>query len=151
MEIFGKVIEVLPIESGVSKNGNEWKRATVVVEIADNSQYPRSICMKNLKRADEFASLQCGTYGKFFIDVESHKLPTNGRWVTDVSCWKWEVGQQPQQMAQPMAQPQAPQGYAPQQPQQQYAQPYQQPAPQQQYAPQGGFPQQPQADGDIPF
>lgn len=39
MEIKGKVILALPEQSGVSKNGNSWKKREYVLETFDN--YPK--------------------------------------------------------------------------------------------------------------
>ena len=43
MEITGKVIFILPLRSGISKNGKEWKSQEFVIEIPGN--YPRKICI----------------------------------------------------------------------------------------------------------
>ena len=40
MEIKGKVIQALPIEGGTSKSGNQWSKASLIVEVAENPQYP---------------------------------------------------------------------------------------------------------------
>lgn len=87
MEIKGKVVYNLGIQSGVSKSGKEWKKASLVVEIP--SQYPKNVALDNMKRADEFAALEVGTEGTFQIEVESREY--NGRWYTSVSCWNWAV------------------------------------------------------------
>lgn len=115
MEIKGRVVANLGVQKGTSKAGNEWSKATVVVEYGD--QYPKKIALDNLKNAEEFAKLAVGTEGVFHIEVESREF--NNRWYTSVNCWKWEVAtltQQPQQAPaqqgweqmyqQPQAQPQ---------------------------------------------
>lgn len=102
MEIKGKVIANLGVQSGTSKAGNVWKKATIVVEYGDG-QYPKRVALDNMKQADEFGKLAVGTEGTFSLDVESREF--NGRWFTSVNCWKWDVGQNaPAQ--QPQAQPQ---------------------------------------------
>lgn len=122
MEIKGKVIQILPIQEGVSKNNKSWKKATIVVEYGDNPQYPKKVALDNMKNADSFAALAVGTEGVFHIEVESREF--NGRWYTSASCWKWEATQQPQQAP-------AQQGW-----EQMYQQPQPQTAPQ---------------DSDLPF
>ena len=35
MEITGRIIAVLPVQGGISKNGNEWKKQEYVLETHD--------------------------------------------------------------------------------------------------------------------
>ena len=44
MEITGKIIAVLPAQSGTSKAGNEWKKQEYVLETHD--QYPKKVCFQ---------------------------------------------------------------------------------------------------------
>lgn len=169
MEITGKLIQKLPVKSGVSSSGNNWSKAEFVIETVE--QYPKKVCA-NLwgDRARALDQFQEGSLITVSFDLESREF--NGNWYTDVKAWKVEAAtpaavtgapvygqpqgyvQQPQGYAQPQqpmyppqSYPQQPQGYG--QPQQGYAQP-QQPAypPQPQGyapAPQQGYqaPQQP--------
>ena len=169
MEITGKLIQKLPVKSGVSSSGNNWSKAEFVIETVE--QYPKKVCA-NLwgDRARALDQFQEGSLITVSFDLESREF--NGNWYTDVRAWKVEAAtpaavtgapvygqpqgyvQQPQGYAQPQqpmyppqGYPQQPQGYG--QPQQGYAQP-QQPAypPQPQGyapAPQQGYqaPQQP--------
>ncbi len=129
MEIKGKIIQNLGLATGVSKNNNEWKKASLVIETEES--YPKKILISNFRDADEFVALTVGAKGTFRVDIESRewKNPTSGKvtWFTEVSCYDWS-------MEQPAATPQ--QAYA-QQPQQSYSQQYGQPAAysQQGYAP----------------
>ena len=165
MEITGKLIQKLPVKSGVSSSGNNWSKAEFVIETIE--QYPRKVCA-NLwgERARALDQFQEGALITVSFDLESREF--NGNWYTDVKAWKVEAatpgavsgapmnapGYAPQQFApQGYAQPQQPmyppQGYP--QPQQGYAQPQQTvyppqpqgyaPAPQPGYAP--AQPQQP--------
>ena len=116
MEIKGKVINVLPIQKGVSKQGKEWAKATVIIET--EGQYPKKIALDNMKNADSFSALAIGTEGTFHIEVESREF--NGRWYTSVNCWKWETATPQASSVQPQSAPYNPgpmgaQGY--QQPQ----------------------------------
>lgn len=169
MEITGKLIQKLPVKSGVSSSGNNWSKAEFVIETVE--QYPKKVCA-NLwgDRARALDQFQEGSLITVSFDLESREF--NGNWYTDVRAWKVEAAtpaavtgapvygqpqgyvQQPQGYAQPQqpmyppqGYPQQPQGYG--QPQQGYTQP-QQPAypPQPQGyapAPQQGYqaPQQP--------
>ncbi len=157
MEITGKLIQKLPVQSGVSNSGNNWSKAEFVIETVE--QYPKKVC-SNLwgDRAKALDQFNIGDLITVSFDLESREY--NGRWYTDVKAWKVEAatpaaaagapapgyGQQPVygqpgygQPQQPMYPPQGyvqpQQGYAPQQPQG-YGQP-QQPA----YPPQQGYTQ----------
>ena len=44
MEITGRIIAVLPVQGGISKNGNEWKKQEYVLETHD--QYPKKVCFQ---------------------------------------------------------------------------------------------------------
>ena len=54
-----KITEVLPLESGVSQNGNEWKSREFVVEEQANVQYPNQLVLRlsgdKVKLLDSFA------------------------------------------------------------------------------------------------
>lgn len=115
MEIKAKVVQVLPMEGGTSKSGNAWSKASLIVETAENPQYPKKIKISNMKNAEAFSKIAIGTEASFKVEVESREY--NGRWYTEVNCWGWDVAtptwpiaqptpQQPQYV-QPAAQPQA--------------------------------------------
>lgn len=110
MEVKGRVIMNLGVQSGTSKAGKAWSKASIVVET--EGQYPKKIAMDNLKNAEEFAKLAPGTAGTFHIEVSSNEF--NGRWYTSVNCYKWETAspypQQPQPYGQPMQGGYPPQG-----------------------------------------
>lgn len=88
MEIKGKVIEKLPLQSGTSSRG-EWKKATIVVEIPDG-QYTTKLALDNLKEADAFDKIAVGSEGTFNVNVSSRKS-NDGRWFTSCTCWRWEI------------------------------------------------------------
>lgn len=93
MQFKARVIDRLPMQSGTSRSGNDWSKATLIVESI--SQYPKKVAISNMKRADEFNSLPAGTVATFDVEMESREF--NGRWYTDVTCWNWtiEYTQQP--------------------------------------------------------
>jgi len=87
MEITGKIIVALPLQSGVSKNGNEWKKQEYVLETHD--QYPKKICFQifGADRINQTAILP-GEELKVSIDIDSHEY--QGRWFNSISAWKVE-------------------------------------------------------------
>ena len=87
MEIKGKIIQNLGIQSGTSKSGKAWSKASILIET--EGQYPKKVVLDNLKNADEFGKLTIGSTGTFHIEINSNEY--NGRWYTSVNCWKWEI------------------------------------------------------------
>ena len=96
-KIEGRITQVLPLESGTSKSGKEWKKQGYVLET--NEQYPKKVKF-HFFGDKAGVELHEGDVVEVCIDIESREF--NGRWYTDVSAWKAEV----KQSAQPQAQPQ---------------------------------------------
>lgn len=116
MEIQGKIIQVLPLQSGVGKaSGKEWKKQEYVLETID--QYPRKICFNLWGDTIDRAQLQVGEDVTVQVDVESREF--NGRWYTDVKGWRVDrgfVSLAAPSVAAPSAAPAPPAYAAPQQP-----------------------------------
>lgn len=108
MDIKGKVLQVLPIEGGTSRNGNQWSKASLIVEVAENPQYPKKVKISNMKNADAFAKIPVGAEVSFKVEIESREY--NARWYTEITCWGWDAPQvQPVQEQQPLEQSPDPQ------------------------------------------
>lgn len=88
LEITGKLIQVLPIQSGEARNGNKWEKGGIVIETDD--RFPKKVCCTiwkdQLAKINEF---KVGDSLKASIDIESREY--NSRWYTDVRAWKLEV------------------------------------------------------------
>ncbi len=108
LEITGRLISKLPMQSGTSSKGNSWQKQEFVIETGD--QYPKKICA-NLwgDKIDQLNQFNIGDLIKVSFDLESREF--NGRWYTDVKAWRIEVPQMggqmpPQPMGDPSFQPQ---------------------------------------------
>lgn len=87
MQLTAKLIQILPLQSGVGKNG-EWKKQEFIVETS--GQFPKKVCMSTWgDRIPAPSVLQIGNELKIDFDVESREY--NGRWYTDVKAWKVEL------------------------------------------------------------
>lgn len=118
MDISGKIIQKLPLQSGESKTtGKPWQIQSYVLETQE--QFPRKVCFEifgeqrikdNPCEIDDLVTVS--------FDLESREF--NGRWYTSVRAWKVQQGivdanapqpvgaqpaAQPAQPAQPAAQP----------------------------------------------
>ena len=112
MEIVGKIISVLPEQSGIAKNGNPWKVQAYVLETTE--QYPRKVhfevfgeerIKQNPCAIDQLVTVS--------FDIESREF--NGRWYTSIRAWRIAQGDTTQP-AQPAQVAPAPAPATPQQP-----------------------------------
>ena len=104
MEVVGKIIQVLPAQEGVGRNGNPWKVQPYVLETLD--QYPRKVhfevfgedrIKQNPCEIDQLVTVS--------FDIESREF--NGRWYTSIRAWRIQQGDTTQ-AAQPAVAPAAP-------------------------------------------
>lgn len=106
MEISGKIIQVLPLQTGVAKNtGNPWQSQSYVLETQE--QFPRKVCFevfgeqrirKNACQLDDIVTVS--------FDIESREF--NGRWYTSIRAWRVQQGVvDPNAAAAPVAAPAA--------------------------------------------
>nr|DAS27948.1 MAG TPA: Single-strand binding protein strand beta-sheet extended loops.85A [Caudoviricetes sp.] len=129
VELTGRIAQILPLEQGVSKAGNSWRKQVFILETQD--QYPRKVAISLLNDNIDKFPLQVGAVVTANLDIESREW--GGKWYTEVRAWQVTYPQ-----AQPVAQAPQPatQAYA----QQAYTQQVATPAP-----------AQPQAAEDLPF
>lgn len=87
MEIQGKIIQVLPLESGVGRNGQEWKLQPYVLETQE--QYPRKVYFE-VFGADRIANCQCQVNDLVTVGFDLESREFNAKWYTTVRAWKVE-------------------------------------------------------------
>lgn len=86
MEVTGKIIQKLPLQSGVSKAGNNWSKQEYVLETQE--AYPKKIFFSFFgDRANQYP-LEVGDFVNLSFDIDSHEY--NGRWFTSINAWKAE-------------------------------------------------------------
>ena len=86
MEISGKVINLLPEQSGNGKNG-VWRKRDFILETT-SAKYPKKVCISVWgDKIDQF-NVREGQTVTASIEVESREF--NGKWYTDVKAWKVE-------------------------------------------------------------
>lgn len=86
MELTAKLIQMLPLQSGMGKNG-EWRKQEIIVET--EGQYPKKVCISLWGDRIDSPALQIDNLLNISFDVESREY--NGRWYTDVKAWKVEL------------------------------------------------------------
>ncbi|GAB3650371.1 DUF3127 domain-containing protein [Echinicola sediminis] len=83
MEISGKIIQIMPEQSGNGRNGT-WRKQDFILET--EGQYPKKVCMTVWgDKIDQFG-MQQGDTVKAGIEIESREY--NSRWYTDVKVWR---------------------------------------------------------------
>ena len=88
MEISGKLIQFLAVQTGQGKNG-PWKKQEFVIETGDT--YPKKICIAVWGEKIDMTKFKVGDSITASFDVESREY--NGKWYTDVKAWKVVAGQ----------------------------------------------------------
>lgn len=83
LNISGIVLNILPLQSGTSKAGNQWQKQDFILETG--GQYPRKVCVCLFGDNVEKFPLQVGQSVTASVDIESREF--NGRWYTDVRAW----------------------------------------------------------------
>ncbi len=88
MEIQGKLMMLLPLQSGTSAKG-EWKKQDAIFETLE--QFPKKVSVSFWgDKADELKIIKEGAIVKLHVNIESREY--NGKWYTDVRAWKVEPG-----------------------------------------------------------
>lgn len=110
MELTGKIIAVLPANSGVSaRTGNPWMSQEYVIEVP--GQYPKK-CVFRIFGEDRIKqfNIQQGEDLTVSFDIDAHEY--NGRWFNEIRAYNVNRGVAAAPMGAPMGAPMA--GAAPQ-------------------------------------
>ena len=134
VELTGRIAQILPLEQGLSKAGNAWRKQVFILETQD--QYPRKVAISLLNDNIDKIPVQVGAVVTANLEIESREW--NAKWYTEVKAWQitYPQGQPVAPATQPTTQAYTQQAYT----QQAYTQQVATPAP-----------AQPQAAEDLPF
>jgi len=83
MEITGKIIRVLALQSGQGKNG-EWRKQEFILQT--EGQYPKNICFSMWGNLIDQAQIEESSNVKVSFDIESREF--NSRWYTEAKAWR---------------------------------------------------------------
>ena len=84
MELKGKIIQKLPPQGGISKNGNAWKKQEYILETLD--AYPSKVKFDLFGDKVDQYPMEVGDTVTIQFDIESREF--NGRWYTDIRGFK---------------------------------------------------------------
>ncbi len=85
MELKGKVLQLLPLQSGMGKKG-QWKKQEFILET--QTQYPKKVCLSVWGDKIDQYKISVGDVVTASLDIESREY--NGRWYTEARAWKLE-------------------------------------------------------------
>jgi hypothetical protein len=84
LELSGKLVQILPEQTGTGKNG-QWIKQDFIVETQE--QYPRKVCFSAWgDKAAIVKNLKNGVQVNVSFNAESREF--NGKWYTDLRAWK---------------------------------------------------------------
>ena len=82
MEISGKLLQLLPPQTGQGKNGT-WKKQEFIIETGDT--YPKKVCLAIWGDKIDIGKVGIGSMVTISFDAESREY--NGRWYTDLKAY----------------------------------------------------------------
>lgn len=83
MQLTARLVQVLPAQTGQSKNG-DWRKQEIIVET--DGQYPKKVCVTVWGDKLNHLPLNPGDILTIDFDIESREY--NGKWYNDVKAWK---------------------------------------------------------------
>ncbi len=101
MELTGKIIAVMPAQSGTSqRTGNQWKSQQYVLEVP--GMYPKRMVF-DVFGEDKISkfNIQQGMEATVSFEIDAHEY--NGRWFNEVRAWDVRPAGQRQPTAQSVA------------------------------------------------
>jgi hypothetical protein len=96
MEVVGKIVQVLPAQEGVGRNGNPWKVQPYVLETLD--QYPRKVHFEVFGE-DRIRMNPCNIDQLVTVSFDIESREFNGRWYTSIRAYRIVQGDVTQQGA----------------------------------------------------
>ncbi len=87
MEVKGRIFQIIDPVTGESTRG-PWKKQEFVIETMD--QYPKKVCFTVWNDKIPLNTFTPESVITVFFNAESREY--NGRWYTDLSAWKVEIG-----------------------------------------------------------
>lgn len=87
MNFKGIITAAMPMASGTSKNGKEWRRASYILQYDNsNEQYPKSVLFDVMGDKIEQLNIKQGV--EYEVEVDFAVREYQGRNYMSASCWK---------------------------------------------------------------
>lgn len=86
MDIKGRLIQTLPLQSDTSKAGNGWSKQEFVIETTDD-QFPKKVCFTLFgDKVSLLNGLSIGDPIEVAFNLESREF--NGKWYSNINAWR---------------------------------------------------------------
>lgn len=86
LSIKGRLVQLLPLQSGVSKAGNDWSKQEFILETVEE-QFSRKICFTLFgDKVSMLNGINVNDEVEVSFNIESREF--NGRWFTNVNAWR---------------------------------------------------------------
>lgn len=84
LSIKGEVAQILPIESGTTKNGDAWEKQTIIIKVK-NGNYEDNVAVTFFNKVDKLTHVKVGQTVKAMLNLKSREW--NGKWFNDINGW----------------------------------------------------------------
>lgn len=94
--VVGRIVDCLPIQSGISKaNGKEWKAQQYTITLDDEQE---DVLCFQVFGEEKIATYDLYRGKKVAVTLEIECKEWNGKWVTNLSCKQcWVIPNKPEQ------------------------------------------------------
>jgi hypothetical protein len=83
MDISGRIIKLLPLQTGEGKNGT-WKKQEFIIEVP--GQFPKKVCFSVW--GDKIAQFPLKLDEEVTVSFDLESREYNNRWYTEAKAWK---------------------------------------------------------------
>ena len=84
LKIKGKVVEMLPVQTGTSPRG-EWKKQEIVVETSED-QYPKKICFTIFNKLELLNGISRNSEVEVSFNIKGREY--NGKWFHNINAYR---------------------------------------------------------------
>lgn len=85
LDIKGRLIQILPLQTGTSKSGSSWSKQEFVIETEE--QFPKKVCFTLFgDKVSLLNGLSSGDQIDVSFNLESREF--NGKWYSNINAWK---------------------------------------------------------------
>ncbi|MBN2263866.1 MAG: DUF3127 domain-containing protein [Prolixibacteraceae bacterium] len=86
LDIKGRLIQILPVQTGTSKAGNEWSKQEFVIETSEE-QFPKKVCFTLFgDKVSLLNGINNGDEVEVAFNLESREF--SGKWYHNINAWR---------------------------------------------------------------
>jgi hypothetical protein len=85
LDVKGRLVQILPVQTGTSKAGNEWSKQEFVIETED--QFPKKVCFTLFgDKVSILNGFSTGDEIEVAFNLESREF--SGKWYHNINAWR---------------------------------------------------------------